>query len=76
MQTYKGLSGNSGVKLYEIGDDQIKIRFAHKDSFTYVYNYSITGRQNVEKMKLLAVKGKGLSTFISQNVKNKYARKY
>lgn len=73
MKPYKNLSGNSGVLAYEIGEDFIKVKF--RKGGVYLYNYSVTGRDNVERMKELAEKGRGLSTFISRYVREDYAEK-
>jgi hypothetical protein len=73
MEPYKNLSGNSGVLEYETGEDFIKIKF--RDGDVYLYNYSVTGRDNVEQMKELAIEGRGLSTFISRYVRDDYAVK-
>lgn len=73
MKPYKNLSGNSGVAAYEIGEDYIKVKF--RDGDVYLYNYSVTGKFNVERMKKLAEEGKGLSTFISRYVRKNYAEK-
>ena len=64
MQRYQNKSGTSGVTAFEIGDDYIKVRF--KTNEIYTYNYSIPGSEMVEEMKVLAFKGKGLSTYISR----------
>ncbi len=74
MEKYKNKSGNSGVTHYEIGEDFIKVRFQHSDEI-YTYNYQIPGKSAVEKMKVLAKDGEGLSTFIAQEVKDDYFRK-
>jgi len=73
MERYKNLSGNSGVVAYEAGPDYIKIKF--RDGGVYLYNYSITGRDNVERMKELAEEGRGLATFINKYVREDYAAK-
>lgn len=73
MEPYKNLSGNSGVVAYEVGPDYIKVKF--RDGDVYLYNYSVTGRDNVEQMKELAIEGGGLSTFISRYVRDDYAAK-
>ena len=73
MVPYKNLEGHSGVIAYEIGPDLIKVQFTGGD--VYLYNYKVTGRRNVEHMKSLAVRGRGLSTFISTTVKDRYAFK-
>jgi hypothetical protein len=40
----------------------------------YKYTYASAGKENVEKMKVLAIEGKGLSTFIQQHVKDMYEK--
>jgi hypothetical protein len=70
MVPYKNLSGNSGIIAYETGKTYIRIRF--RDG-TYTYNYSRPGRKSVEVLKLLASKGKGLSTYISRFIRDNYA---
>ena len=70
MKKYKDITGNSGVTAYEIGEKSISVEFNH-DSI-YLYSYTSAGKTNIEKMKRLAVKGKGLSTYISQYVKDKF----
>jgi len=71
MRTYKNLSGNSGIAAYEIGKTFIKIKFTGGD--VYTYNYKIPGKQVVEIMKSLALKGEGLGDYIMEEVKNNYA---
>lgn len=73
MERYKDIKGDSGVQSYEIGSDYIIVQFIHDGS--YLYNYKIPGSSHVERMKKLAVKGQGLSTYISKNIKKKYAEK-
>jgi len=73
MEHYKNLSGDSGVKAYEIGDNYIKVKF--KDDAIYLYNYQSAGRQHIEKMKELAIKGSGLNSYINKYVRKKYAQK-
>jgi hypothetical protein len=74
MERYKNLSGNSGVEAFELADDAITVRF--RDGATYLYDYSATGRAEVEQMKSLAREGRGLSTYISRVVHNKSAHKF
>jgi hypothetical protein len=73
MVRYKNLDGHSGVLAYEVGRDFIKVQFA--GGVVYLYTNKITGRGDVEHMKVLAVRGRGLSTFISTTVKDRYAFK-
>ena len=68
---YKNFAHTSGVTAYEIGNDYIKVEFV--DGPIYVYNHAIPGPGEVEQMKKLALNGRGLSTFISRNVRDKYA---
>ena len=73
MEKYKNTKGDSGVEFYEIGSDFIIVQFINDG--TYLYNYQIPGSSHVERMKKLAIKGRGLSTYISINIKKKYAKK-
>jgi len=73
MHPYKNPKDNSGVIAYEIGDDYIIAQF--QDGSAYLYNYKCAGKGNIEKMKTLAVAGEGLTTFINQVVKDRYAKK-
>jgi hypothetical protein len=74
MQPYMNLSGDSGVRAYEVGPNFIRVQFQNGDP--YRYTYESAGRDNVERMKQLAASGKGLSTFISQHpsVRSGYVR--
>jgi hypothetical protein len=73
MQPYRNLQGHSGVVAYAIGDGVIRVRFA--DDGTYEYTDAIPGRRHVRNMQELARLGRGLSTYISRFVRERYARK-
>ena len=73
MKKYKNLSGKSEVAMYEVAKDSITIGFT--SCSTYIYSNQSAGSGNVSKMKSLALTGKGLSTYINANVKDKFARK-
>lgn len=73
MQQYRNISGDSGVLAYEPGKDYIKIKFLGGE--VYLYTNAATGASHIAQMKQLAAKGKGLSTYISQHVKDRYAKK-
>lgn len=73
MTPYGNLNANSGVVAYEIQSEAIVIQFRH--SGKYVYDYDTTGREHVEAMKVLALEGRGLATYINQNVRGRFARK-
>ena len=72
MQCYRNLSGESGVVAYSYGDDWIEVEFVGRRPRLYRYTYSSTGRERVERMKALAEAGRGLATYISQEVKGGY----
>jgi hypothetical protein len=73
MQRYRNLNGQSGVLAYALMADAIDVEFV--GGAVYHYDYANTGRAEVETMKWLAQTGKGLSTFISQCVGDRYAEK-
>jgi hypothetical protein len=68
--------GTSGVIAYNLFEDAIEAMF--KDGEVYHYSTKRIARHHIEKMKDLASKGKGLTTYINQNdeVKTKYDFKY
>lgn len=65
METYKNLSGNSGVREYEIGNGYMVVGF--KDGLFYKYTNARAGSNVVSEMMQLARQGRGLSTYISKN---------
>lgn len=72
MTDYKNLSGQSNVAKYEIAEDFIVVEFktTNKDGCKiYKYSYISAGQVNAEKMKKLAIEGKGLNSFINNYVK-------
>jgi hypothetical protein len=71
MRRYRDNTGNSGVVAYEIGDDFILVQFRDSDKI-YWYSYRSAGKRHVDRMKILAEQGAGLSTYVSQHVKDKY----
>jgi hypothetical protein len=73
MERYRNLSGNSGVKAYEIGSDYIRVQFS--GGTVYTYTYASAGSHNIETMKMLAIGGQGLGTFINRNVRGRYTAK-
>ena len=72
MKKYQNLNGNSGVLAYEIEAEAIQVKFS--EDKIYRYSYSIAGKEHIENMKVLAEAGKGLSTYISRNVKGNYEK--
>ena len=73
MQRYGNRSGKSGIAAYEIGKDAITVRFTSGER--YLYTADSAGPENIARMQQLAREGDGLSTFISQHIRERYARK-
>ncbi|WP_437596870.1 hypothetical protein WMF28_30275 [Sorangium sp. So ce590] len=70
---YQNLGGDSGVSTCKIEEESIEVTF--KRGGTYLYTFDDTGRENVERMKILACAGQGLNAFINAHVKKLYAEK-
>ena len=65
MQPYRNFSGTSGVRSFEIGPDYIVLQYVSGKPYTYTYESA--GKENVEEMKRLALKGSHLNAFINRN---------
>jgi hypothetical protein len=72
MNRYSNLSGRSGVVAYELGEGFLKVQFRHEPKI-YVYDRTAPGAAHVRKMSKLAIAGEGLSTYISQHVRENFA---
>jgi len=70
MEHYRNLGRTSGVSAYEIGSDYIRIRFS--TGSVYTYSYRKAGSGHVEQMKLLALSGSGLNSYINRYAKFLY----
>lgn len=73
MTLYRNLNGSSGITAYEIRDRSIVVEFKHGGR--YVYDYDIPGKKEVEEMKVRAIEGRGLATYINKNVRQRFAGK-
>jgi len=73
MHRYRNTSGESGVVAYDIGKDSITIQFNGGDR--YLYTERSAGAENIARMQELAREGRGLSTFVSQHIRSRYAKK-
>jgi hypothetical protein len=73
MERYKNLDGDSAISAFENDKESITVEF--NDGSSYMYTYNSAGVINVEEMKFLASRGRGLNSFINRNVKKRYARK-
>ena len=72
MQRYGNQSRESGVVAYDIDAGQIIVQFRNGER--YLYTEDSAGAANIAKMQELARAGRGLSSFISQHVHDRYAR--
>lgn len=59
---------------YVLGKESIIVQF--QDGWKYEYTGASAGADVVAVMHRLALDGRGLSTFISTSVREKYARKF
>ena len=66
-------SRESGVVAYDIDAGQIIVQFRNGER--YLYTEDSAGAANIARMQELARAGRGLSSFISQHVHDRYARK-
>ncbi|WP_075793345.1 hypothetical protein [Massilia putida] len=73
MQRYGNQSRESGVVAYDIDAGRIVVQFRNGER--YLYTEDSAGAANIAKMQELARAGRGLSSFISQHVHDRYARK-
>jgi hypothetical protein len=73
MTPYGNSSGTSGVIAYEIQREAIVVEFRHGGK--YLYDYDTTGREHVEEMKVLALEGRGLASYVNKNVRTLFAEK-
>lgn len=73
MKNYMDMSGKSGVRGYDYGDDWIDVFFSAR--WVYTYRASGVGALNLETMKKFADAGSGLGSFINATpvVRNGFA---
>lgn len=74
FERYKDLSGDGGIIGYMILKNKIIILF--NNGYMYQYDEEMPGKEHVEPMKKLAIKGKGLKTYINQNVRGNYRDRF
>lgn len=73
MTKYKNLSKESGIVQYEILEYGIRVEW--QGGAVYYYSNTSSGSEHISEMKRLAVKGRGLATYISQHVRDHYEYK-
>ncbi len=74
MQRYRNQSLTSGVVAYELGEEFIDVKFVGGD--VYHYTTRRPGARDLLHMKELALRGEGLSTFISRHIRDRYESKH
>ncbi|MBF0329948.1 MAG: hypothetical protein HQL10_12380 [Nitrospirae bacterium] len=74
MERYANRGGDSSVEGYEIEHDSITVQF--RDGWKYLYTYQSTGAEDIERMKLLAISGHGLNSFITRVIRKRFASKF
>jgi hypothetical protein len=74
MKHYINHSGNSGVVAYESRATSILVLF--HDGWKYEFTRHSAGADRVSMLKELAAAGRGLATFIAQEVRDAYGRKF
>jgi hypothetical protein len=73
MKRYGNKHGNSGVRRFEAGPDYIVVHF---NNVYYLYSHKAPGLEKVDHMKALAGQGRGLSSYISQEIKEDFEKKF
>lgn len=68
MTSYKNLAGNVGICSYEIGEDNIRIKFHNFNKKSVVYDANNTVDEQLEQLKSLAFKGVGLNHYITEHL--------
>ena len=70
MLKYNNGNGKSGITAYAIGNDYIDIKF--RNGKVYRYRKDRIGELNFLNMKVSAILGSGLNTFINKFVRGKH----
>lgn len=73
MKKYLNKEGHSGVTGYDLAPKSISVEFNH--DAVYLYTHKSAGKNVIDKMKALAATGRGLSTYISRSVRDKFEKK-
>ena len=63
-------NGATGVTAVAIREDFVIVRFKNSPRDTYVYDREKPGSEQLERMKWIARKGSGLTTYINRNVRD------
>lgn len=74
MQKYSHDDHETGVVSYSLSKNGITVLF--QEGWYYLYDDVKPGADHVKNMKELAIQGSGLSTYISQHVRDNYHKKW
>ncbi len=71
LQPYRSASPNSGITDFALLPHGIIVLF--RDGSAYLYTDDTPGEEHVRNMRSFALAGRGLTTYINQNVRSRYA---
>ena len=69
MQTYN----YSGIRGFEVDSNSITVWF-DETARSVSYDYDSAGKQHIDRMKIIAVSGGDLNSYIDTHVKFRYVR--
>ena len=73
LKKYKDLSGSAGVIGYKFVANAIILQFEDKE--LYLYDNPIPAKHHIEQMKIQAEKGKRLTAYVNENIRDYYKEK-
>lgn len=76
MTPYRNTNRNSNIESYQIFEDSILVAFKSGKHRNYLYDHQTPGKLIVEQMKILAISGRGLNSYISSVVRARYSKKW
>lgn len=76
MTPYKNLQGDSGIESYEMTDDSLTVKFKSGQFRHYLYTNKKPGPAALERMKQLAIQGKGLNGYILTIIKDRFSDRW
>ena len=74
MERYRNSSGNSPITHFEIVENSISVWFKGGKKNPYIYPVYEIGNYHFQQLIQRAIEGKGLSTYINQNVRNDFIK--
>lgn len=72
MEKYNNLGGNSPITHFQIEDDRISVWFKGGKKNPYIYPVYKIGNYHFQQLIQRATSGKGLSTYINENVRKDF----